>query len=192
MKPVYRDVRTAIARIMSIEANDGTAKAPWQRRYQAPGSEGAQMLDDQESLSPEERMAQDSMARGVAHRVLPPEQWHALVAKYSINDSEVGESVRWLIPRVVSPAHHLFKTKCVFAWAHPQKAGTEGAKTSRYAAPGSFYDVSTWDSSGTPDRTLRRWRKVTELWLNDRVNHGHQTLDVAFTAAGLMFRGDVA
>jgi hypothetical protein len=191
MTPVYRNAGVAIARIMSIEANDGTAKSQWQRRYQAPGGDIARRSDEQEQLTAEERLAQDSIGRRIAHRVLPPDQWHALVAKYSINDHEKAEAVMWLIPRVESPAHHLFKVKCVVAWAHPQKPGADGTKkTSRWSAPGSMYDVSTWDADGTPDRTLRRWRKVTERWLNERVNLAHQALDIAFTEAGLLVDGE--
>src|SRR5690554_1946412 len=99
---VYRDAGHCIARCMSIETNDGTAKAGWQMKYQAPG--WPEIVSSGSGLSPEERLTQDAMTRGMLHRELTDLQWHALVAKYSINDREVAESVRWLIPHVVSPA----------------------------------------------------------------------------------------
>jgi hypothetical protein len=183
---VYRDAGHAIGRIMSIEANDGTAKAQWQRRYQPAGYAEQRGVSETESLSAEERLAQDSLARRIVHRVLPPLQWHALVAKYSINDLEVAESVRWLIPRVQSPAHRLFVTKCVTCWAVPLKPGAVGVKTSRRGLGVAFYSVATWDATGAPDRTLRRWRQKTERWLQDQVGAAHVSVEVVLQEAGLI------
>ena len=163
---IYRDAGQAIARIMSIETIDGTAKAQWQDQYESGWPE---LREKGSGLSSSERLAQDSMTRAALHRGLPAVCWHALQARYSINDLEVRESIHWLAPRVVSPAHHLFKMKCVSAWAIPKKRGTDGAKTSRRGLPESFYELHTWDSSGTPEGTLRRWRAVTKHWLDDRV-----------------------
>lgn len=183
---VYRDVGVAIARVMSIEANDGTAKQQWQRmRLAGFPEEPPQRMG--EALSPEERMAQDSMVRARLHRELSDLQWHALVAKYSINDKEVAESVKWLVSRVVSPAHHLFKMKCVVAWAIPKKRGAkDGGKTSRQGLPDSFYDVSSWDADGTPDRTLRHWRTVTVRWLESQVSAGFDAALPILEEAGLV------
>lgn len=163
---VYRDVAQAIARIMSIETIDGTAKALWQDQYQSGWPE---LREKGSGLSSGERLAQDSMTRAALHRALPEVYWHVLTARFSINDHEVIESIRWLVPRVESPAHHLFKMKCVTAWAIPKKRGTDGAKTSRRGLPAHFYELHTWDSNGTPEGTLRRWRAVTKNWLDDQV-----------------------
>lgn len=152
---IYRDVGHVIARVMSIDTIDGTKNPGWQRRYQAgfpesrPGGEG---------LSPEERLTQDSMTRAALHRELPALAWQVLVAKYSINDVEVAQAVHWLIARVECPAHHLFKMKCITAWAIPRRL------------PEAFYQLHTWDADGTPESTLRRWRLTTKRWLEDRVN----------------------
>ena len=139
---IYKDAGHCIARVMSIETNDGTAKAGWQMRYQTgfPEERGAGS-----GLSAEERLTQDAMTRGMLHRELTELQWNVLVAKYSINDREVADAVRWLILRVESPAHRLFVTKAVTAWAVPKRL------------PAAFYVLHSWDSDGTPDSTLRRW-----------------------------------
>ena len=88
---IYKDAGHCIARVMSIETNDGTAKAGWQMRYQTgfPEERGAGS-----GLSAEERLTQDAMTRGMLHRELTELQWNVLVAKYSINDREVADAVR--------------------------------------------------------------------------------------------------
>lgn len=184
---IYANAGHCISRIMSIEANDGTAKSPWQRKYQAGFEEPKSSSCRGDELTAEERIAQDAIARRIVHRVLSAEQWNALVAKYSINEQEVAEAVRWLIPRVSTKAHQLFRTKCVTAWAIPRKAGVRaGAKTSRRGLVDAFYDISTWDSSGIPERTLRNWRTVMTKWLEDQVTAGHKSVEVILKEAGLL------
>ena len=184
---VYRDAAHAISRIMSIETIDGTKKSSWQSKYQSGFVEGCAPANPC-PLSDGERLTQDSMTRGAIHRALPPDLWHALVAKYSINDVEVAESVRYLIPRVVTPAHHLFRMKAVTAWAIPKKRGVqEGVKTSRRGLPDAFYDVNSWDADGTPESTLRRWRVVTRKWLDSRVDEAFKIVGAHLTEKGLIY-----
>lgn len=168
---VYKDAGHCIARCMSIETNDGTAKSGWQMRYQSgfPEERG-----DGSGLSAEERLTQDAMTRGMLHRELTDLQWHVIVAKYSINDREVAEAVRWLIPRVVSPAHRLFVTKAVTAWAIPKRL------------PEAFYVLHTWDADGTPDRTLRGWRQKVCRWLEEGVNGAYARTEQALQDNGLL------
>lgn len=169
---IYRDAEHAIARIMSIEAIDGTQKADWQRRYEAGYQEEPRAANPC-PLSASERLAQDAMTRAMIHRELKPEQWNALVARYSINDREVVQAVQWLAPRAATPAHHLFRMKCVTAWAIPPKRGAkDGVKTSRNGLPDAFYELHTWDNDGTPEGTLRRWKSITRRWLEDLVTEG--------------------
>jgi len=158
---VYRDVGHVVARVMSIETIDGTKKAGWQSRYQSGFPESCPTGG---GLSAHERLTQDSMTRAALHRELPELAWRLLVARYSINDIEVAQAIHWLVPRVVCPGHHLFKMKCVTAWAIPRRLGP------------AFYQLHTWDADGTPERTLRRWRQETKRWLEDQ-------LDAAFRAA---------
>lgn len=174
MTTIYRDVSHVVARVMSIETIDGTAKAGWQQRYQAGFPEGRR--GSGEGLTEEERLAQDSMTRAALHRALSPAAWHALVAKYSINDREVLEAVQWLVARVEAPAHHLFKMKCVTAWAVPRRL------------PAAFYQLHTWDADGTPEGTLRRWRCVVKQWLEARVEAGFQQALPVLEDAGLIER----
>ncbi|TRO38571.1 hypothetical protein EQ832_12000 [Pseudomonas sp. ALS1131] len=173
---VYKDAGHCIGRVMSIEMHDGTAKAPWQRKYQA-GFEGIVAESVTDGLSPEERTTQDAMTRSMLKRSLPPAQWHALVAKFSINENEVRDSASYLTANVVTPAHHLFRTKCVMAWVVPER---------RNRLPAAFYQIHTWDADGTPDRTLRRWRSITKRWLDDQVNAAHATVETLLDQNGLL------
>lgn len=166
---IYRDVGHVIARVMSIDTIDGTKKAAWQQQYQSGFPESRH---GGEGLSEQERLTQDSMTRAALHRELPELAWQVLVAKYSINDVEVIRAVHWLVPRVACPAHHLFRMKCVTAWAIPRRL------------PDAFYQLQTWDADGTPEGTLRRWRSTMRQWLEAQVSD-------AFRQAGpvLEFRG---
>lgn len=183
---IYRDAGHCISRIMSIEARDGTKKSGWQQRYRAGYQDGPPPGLQGEELTPEEQLAQDAITRRIVHRVLAPEQWYALMAKYSINEREAEEAILWLIPRVRTPAHHLFRMKAVTAWAIPLKSGAAGRKTSRRGLPADFYVLSTWDSDGLPERTLRNWRQGINRWLEDQVSAGHKSVGVVLEEAKLL------
>lgn len=168
---VYKDAGHCIARVMSIETNTCTAQSAWQKLYDAGLPK---VLGASSGLSAEERLTQDAMTRALLRRDLPKVQWHALVAKYSINNHEVADSVRWLIREVATPAHHLFKMKAVTAWAIPRRL------------PDAFYTLHSWDNDGTPDYTLRRWRRNLFKWLDDQVNRAHITVDTILEEHKLM------
>lgn len=169
---VYRDVSHVVARIMSIETIDGTKRASWQDRYQSGFPE--ERASSCESLTQEERLTQDSMTRSRLHKELSPLHWYVLVAKYSINDVEVAQAIHWLVARHQSPAHHLFKTKCVTAWAIPRRL------------PAGFYQLHTWDNDGTPEGTLRRWRAETKRWLEGEVSKAFTASQPIIERSGLI------
>jgi hypothetical protein len=156
---------------MSIETNDGTAKAGWQMRYQSgfPEERGVGS-----GLSAEERLTQDAMTRGMLHRELSPAQWYALVARRSINNAEVMEAIHWLSRNAVTPAHQLFRLKAVTAWVMPKLSSGQNSTRS---LPDAFYVLHTWDNDGTPDGTLRRWKCVTDKWLNERYRDAHESVE---------------
>ena len=160
-----------------VEIHDGTKKATWQSLYRATFDDellGGSIGDE---LSPEERLTQDSMTRATLKRALPEIQWQALAGKYSINQDEVRAAAAYLTPRVVSPAHQLFKTKCVMAWMIPER---------RNGLPASFYVLHSWDADGTPERTLRRWRSITKQWLDDQVAAAHFAVEALLDERGLL------
>lgn len=168
---VYRDVGHVIARVMSIDTIDGTKKAGWQRHYEAGFAESRSSGD---GLNDQERLTQDSMTRAALHRELPELAWRVLVAKYSINDVEVAQAIHWLVPRISCPAHHLFRMKCVTAWAIPRRL------------PEAFYQLHTWDADGTPEGTLRRWRSTMRKWLEAQVNEAFRQAEPVLADRGLI------
>lgn len=176
---VYRDAGHCIARIMSIETNDGTVKSGWQSAYQSGWPEARQKGS---GLSAQERLTQDSMTRALMHRHLKPVQWHALVARRSINNREVAEAIRWLSHRVTTPAHDKFRIRAVTAWVLPKRA--TGQQSTR-ALPESFYLLHTWDDSGRPEGTLRRWKWECDKWLNTQMIEAHNEVERILQEAGL-------
>lgn len=175
---IYRDAGNAISRIMSIDMHDGTKKQQWQHHYQA-GFPDAPKNRQGDELSPEEQLTQDSMTRSMLKRELPTVAWMALVAKYSINETEVQEAARYLVPRVKTVAHYLFRMKCVTAWVIPER---------RNKLKPEFYQIHSWDADGTPDRTLRRWRSVMFVWLDAQVAEGHLLADELLQSHELIYK----
>tara|TARA_R110002124_G_scaffold85350_2_gene221412 strand:+ start:3206 stop:3724 length:519 start_codon:yes stop_codon:yes gene_type:complete len=158
---------------MSIETNDGTAKSGWQMRYVPPGYPELPP-NPPSGLSAEERLTQDAMTRGMLHRELTRAQWFALVARRSINNAEVVEAINWLSHNAVTPAHHLFRLKAVTAWVMPKRAD---GQTSTRSLPDAFYVLHSWDNDGTPEGTLRRWKCVTDKWLNESYRDAHEAVE---------------
>ena len=170
---IYRDAGHCIARVMSIETNDGTAKSGWQMRYVPPGYPELPP-NPPSGLSAEERLTQDAMTRGMLHRELTRAQWFALVARRSINNAEVVEAINWLSHNAVTPAHHLFRLKAVTAWVMPKRA--DGQASTR-SLPDAFYVLHSWDNDGKPEGTLRRWKCVTDKWLNESYRDAHEAVE---------------
>lgn len=102
----------------------------------------------------------DCMLRTMLRHQLAPRHWSALVAYYGIDAREKDMAIMGLIPVIASHAHHNFKVHAVFCWAKPRLAGRDGKRSTIGALQPQVYDLVTWDDGrGTPDRTMRRWRK---------------------------------
>lgn len=177
---VYRDAAHCIARVLSIETNDGTKKAGWQSKYEAPG--WPEVKSAGSGLSSEERLTQDSMTRALLRRSLSPRQWHALVAKRSINDMEVAVSAQWLADNAAGPASRRFKKCAIAAWIKPKRAASQ---RSTRTLPDEFYAISSWDDDGRPEGTLRRWKSLTERWLNTQISDAHNAVEQLLQDNGL-------
>jgi len=147
---------------MSIETNTCTAQSAWQRLYRSGYDE---VIPEGCGLTAEERLTQDAMTRSRVKTMLPESQWHAIVAKYSINTGEVEASIIWLASHLRElPAHHLFRLKAIAAWAVPR------------GYPQEFYQINTWDTDGTSERTLYRWRSQVNGELGRLVNDAHKSV----------------
>lgn len=103
---------------------------------------------------------QDCEYRAFLHRAMTPRHWNALVAYYGLDAREKDLSIMGLIPVIATHAHHHFKVHAVFTWAKPKLAGRDGKRSTVGVLRPELYDLVTWDDGkGTPDRTMRRWRK---------------------------------
>ncbi len=174
----YRDEQHAAVRAMSVDAVSTGASSSWQKQY-SPGfveSETARPADC-DSLNKIDRLLQDSMTRSLIHKAVTEPQWLVLVALYSTEDRDRVGACERLAGLVVTPGDALFRGMAVGTWAfrHIRKEAK---------------NVSAWDLNGTPERTLRRWRKdirdQLDGWRKDAMTH----LQHVFKDAGLI-GGDV-
>lgn len=173
MNAVYRDERHGVVRAIGVDAVSTCSRAGWQGQYQSSFLDGMVPRGEVVQLSAPDRLLQDSMTRALIHRVLPEEQWLALVAMYSQDGREQVAAVQKLATLVGTNAGPLFKRWCVGCWALP--ALRREAK-----------QVRDLDQDGTPDRTLRDWRKKIQAQLNDWRTQAFAHLTRVMSDAGLV------
>lgn len=174
---IYRDTLSAVVRALAADCIDSTAKQAWQKLYQSgyPEARGGC------GLSPREMMDVDCLIHARLHRELPRLLWDALVAKYSTHKGRKVDSIGRLVAGMDSPAPQLFRYKAVTAWSIPQLKGVDGKRSSdMIVLPAEFYDMNTWDTQASPERTRQRWRSGIRKALEDRVSealfHAEQIL----------------
>ncbi|WP_349573108.1 hypothetical protein [Azotobacter salinestris] len=110
----------------------------------------------------------DCEYRALLHRAMIPRHWNALVAYYGLDAREKDQAIMELIPVIATHAHHHFKVHAVFTWAKPKLAGRDGKRSTVGVLRPELYDLVTWDDGkGTPDRTMRYWRKGIHGTLNE-------------------------
>lgn len=156
---VYRSAEHAIMRAMNVDSISLHKGAGWQSKCQAGNWEPIK-ADNPCPLDKFDQLTQDSMTRAILRRVLSKHHWAVLVAHFMVNldGSTQQQRVSAIIDLARSApgkAHHLFKTKCVTAWATPR-------------IPDSFMVIHSWDNAEpmTPEKTLYRWRSDLRKWLN--------------------------
>lgn len=176
---VYRNAGHCIARVMSIDAIDSTAKPSYQTGYQSGLPESRSQGS---GLSAQDRLAQDSMTRRRLIENLKPVHWHVLVARRSITELEVKESINWLARNMQTPANCDFKWFATKAWVTPQRAKSQKSTKS---LPDEFYEIHNWDDEGRPEGTLRRWKHECFKWLNEQSREAHNRVDELLQEHGL-------
>lgn len=147
MTSTYRDEQHAAARAMSVDNLAAPKPANWQRQHRSGFVEEiTKTFSDCEALCRSEMLLQDSMTRALIHQAVSEPQWLVLVALYDANDSDRVKACERLAVMVESPADFLFRGMAVGTWVfrHVRKEAK---------------NISEWDLHGTPERTLRRWRK---------------------------------
>lgn len=179
---VYRNAGHCIARIMSIETNTCTPQSAWQRRYQSGFPE---TVEGTSGLTQEERLTQDSMTRSLVRRQLSVQHWHALIAKYSINQGEVNWSCDWLggwLCRQLGDRYsRQFIEMAVYTWANPAKRNPEAERQ-------GVYDPARWDD-GIGQSTAYERRRAVQKELGGLIDEAHATVTALLVLHGLRLGG---
>lgn len=181
---VYKDASSAIVRVMSAEAIDNTARQSWQKLVDSGYPE--ERLSSS-GMSQQDRLDMDCLVHARLHRMLPEAVWHALMAKYSTHKGRKVESIGHLVRITQSPAPHLFRYKCVTAWAIPPLKGLDGRRsTDMIVLPAEFYDINSWDTEARPDRTRYRWKSAIRKGLESLIEQGLIQVGEILSEEGLL------
>lgn len=158
MRGVYRDVLPAIIRALAADAIDNTAKQSWQKLIDRKVDGGFRAL-----LSARDRFEFDCMLHALLHRELSSAEWDVLYARYSTHNGRRVQAISKLVPRISTPAPHLFLTKAVTTWCVPKMKGKDGKRSTEVLMlSAEWYDINTWDTEARPDSTRSRWRR--DIW----------------------------
>ncbi|HEH8727232.1 TPA: hypothetical protein ACKRK9_005204 [Pseudomonas aeruginosa] len=155
MTGIYRDVMPAIVRVLAADAIDNTARMNWNRLIDRKVDGGFRAL-----LSAQDQFEFDCILHALLHRELSSGEWDVLHARYSTNNGRRLQAIGRLVPRIQTPAPHLFLTRAVSAWAIPKMKGKEGKRsTDVLILSDEYYDMNQWDTEARPDSTRNRWRR---------------------------------
>lgn len=178
---IYSSVLSAVVSALAAECIDNTAKQAWQKLIDLDTAKvGA-------GGGAPDRMQADCWVFARLHSQLIPRHWNALVAKYSTHKARKVEAIGQLAPIVASPAARLFVFKAVTAWAIPPLKGVEGKRSSdMIVLPAEFYDMNTWDSQASPERTRRRWRQDIGSVLEEMVSEALAAAESILAEEGVL------
>lgn len=176
---VYRSAEHGVMRAMNVDSISLHKGAGWQNKYQPEGWE-AQRADNPCPMDRFDQLTQDSMTRSLLRRVLTPHHWQVLVAHFMVDlDGSTQQqriaAISHLARSAPGKSHHLFRTKCVTAWATPR-------------LPESFMVLHSWDNADTPtpEKTLYRWRSDMRKWLDAERDAAIACACVILDEAGLI------
>ena len=176
---VYRSAEHGIMRAMNVDSISLHKGAGWQNKYKSDAWE-AQRAENPCPMDRFDQLTQDSMTRSLLRRVLSAKQWQVLVAHFMVDlDSTTQQqrvaAIAYLARSAPGKAHHLFKTKCVTAWATPR-------------LPAAFMVLHSWDNAEepTPEKTLYRWRSDLRKWLEVERDAAIASAWVILSEAGLV------
>lgn len=179
----YRDTLSAVVRCLSAETIDNTSKQAWQKLYDA----GYPEARSGSGLNPQEQRDMDCLLHARLHRQLSALDWAVLVAKYSTHKARKVDAIGFIIPRIESPAPHLFVSKAVTAWAIPELRGVEGRRsTDMIVLPKAFYCMNAWDPDARPEQTRRRWRGGIGKRCEELVTQALRRAEAVLTEEGLL------
>lgn len=152
---IYRNVMSAIVKVLAADSIDNSTKQSWQKLIDAGGRTGGFRA----LLSARDQFDYDCCLYALLHRELSAAHWDVLVGRYSTHKANRVGAISRTIPRISSPAPALFIYKATTVWFIPKMKGLQGKRSTDVAIlPAEFYDMNTWDTEARPDSTRGRWR----------------------------------
>jgi len=158
----YMSVLSAVVRALAAETMSGVGGSDFEPKIRVAKLKG-------EIVGREAAFLVDCMVFSRLRKGLSPDQWRALVAKYSTHTENKHGAIIELSRRVTSPAPERFRHAAVVTWAIPKLPGVSG-KRSTGVLPEAWYEMSNWNEDGRPESTLRRWRNGIRKSLDTQVN----------------------
>ena len=155
-----RCVKSLVQSIMLSGNDTGFRTQSWDMRME---------VNEYSRDSASQRKVSEAWMAARLRRHLSRAHWQVLTARFSTCVVKKNESVRSLLPHVVSPAPAPVKLRCMLIWAFPKSKGSSAAKRSTPCLPEGFYEMSDIDVGAVSIRTKQRWLRDIHLQLNLRV-----------------------
>ncbi|RMV34298.1 putative phage-like protein [Pseudomonas savastanoi pv. phaseolicola] len=165
---MYRNVVAAVVRALAAETINSAGGCDFEPKVQCAKQKG-------EIVGKEAAFLTDCWVFGRLHKALSPEQWRALVAKFSTHTERKHAAITEITKQYRSPAPERFRHCAIVTWAMPKLPGVEG-KRSTNVLPATWYEMDNWSDDPHPIKTQERWRRDIRKGLESMV-------DVALTEA---------
>ncbi|RMT03088.1 hypothetical protein ALP54_200104 [Pseudomonas amygdali pv. lachrymans] len=165
---MYRNVVAAVVRALAAETINSAGGCDFEPKVQCAKQKG-------EIVGKEAAFLTDCWVFGRLHKALNPEQWRALVAKYSTHTERKHAAITEITKQYRSPAPERFRHCAIVTWAMPKLPGVDG-KRSTNVLPSAWYEMDNWSDDPHPIKTQERWRRDIRKGLESMV-------DVALTEA---------
>jgi len=165
---MYRDESHAVVRALNCGEGRPTA-AFWQQQYQAGYRESSPT--DCLHLTAGEKLLGDAMTHALIRRTVSPEQYLALVLRYSGDEAARIQALKVLMSVVQSPAGEATKALAIGAWAGYRSqlpAGTD------------------FDAKGVAPSTVRGYRMQIRRQLSALHDGAMTEISKALAASGLV------
>lgn len=165
---MYRNVVAAVVRALAAETINSAGGCNFEPKVQCAKQKG-------EIVGKEAAFLTDCWVFGRLHKALNPEQWRALVAKYSTHTERKHAAITEITRQYRSPAPERFRHCAIVTWAMPKLPGVDG-KRSTNVLPSAWYEMDNWSDDPHPIKTQERWRRDIRKGLESMV-------DIALTEA---------
>lgn len=180
---MYRNVVAAVVRALAAETINSAGGCDFEPKVQCAKQKG-------EIVGKEAAFLTDCWVFGRLHKALSPEQWRALVAKYSTHTERKHAAITEITKQYRSPAPERFRHCAIVTWAMPKLPGADG-KRSTNVLPSAWYEMDNWSDDPHPIKTQERWRRDIRKGLESMVDVALTEVQHILEAEGILI-ADVA